>query len=94
MTPIKNDIVGFHVMSYESLYICQAAKFWLHVAWKPSRSSDVRNGKLSFSTQGALLLRDGRSAIKLSPHLSAATPVNITKFHKTPNSIRHDVVSP
>jgi len=49
---------------------------------------------LSFSTQDALLLREGRSGIKLSPHVSAATPVNITRFHKTPNSIRRDVVSP
>jgi hypothetical protein len=90
---IKNDSVGFHVISYQSLYISPAAKFWLHVGRKPSCSSDVRNGKLSFSTQDALLLREGRSAIKLSPHLSAATPVNITIFHKTTSSIRRDVIS-
>jgi hypothetical protein len=41
-----------------------------------------------------LLLREGRSGIKLPPHFSAATPVNIAKFHKTPNSIRRDVVTP
>lgn len=86
--------VGFHIMSFQSLYSCQAAKFWLLVARKPNRSSDVINGKLSFTTQDALPLTEGRSGIKLSPHLSAARPVNITRFHKTPSSIRPNVVSP